>query len=98
MERQDIENNHLLKDMIKNQYEGKEGAKESIRYEQFQTKTITCDITGETCREGECCIGCNHRFTGEDEMYCKNCGLTKTECLDSIAVGERAYIYRKTTL
>jgi len=43
-------------------------------------------------------IGCNHRFTGEDEMYCKNCGLTKTECLDSIAVGERAYIYRKTTL
>lgn len=43
-------------------------------------------------------IGCNHRFTGEDEIYCKNCGLTKTECLDSIAVGERAYIYRKTTL
>ena len=58
MERSELENNQLLKDMIKNQYEGKEGAKESIRYEQFQTKTIICDITGESCREGECCIGC----------------------------------------
>lgn len=57
MERQDIENNSLFKEIIKSQYEGKEGSKESIRYEQFQTKTIICDITGETCREGECC-GC----------------------------------------
>ncbi len=57
MERSELENNHLLKDMIKSQYEGKEGAKEGIWNEKFQTKTITCDITGETCREGECC-GC----------------------------------------
>lgn len=58
MERHDIENNTHFKDMIKSQYEGKEGAKEGIWYEKFQTKTITCDITGETCREGECCTGC----------------------------------------
>ena len=58
MERSELENNTHFKDMVKHQYEGKEGAKESIWYEKFQTKTVTCDITGETCREGECCIGC----------------------------------------
>lgn len=58
MERSELENNQLLKDMIKRQYEGKEGTKEGIWYEKFQTKTITCNITGETCQEGECCIGC----------------------------------------
>lgn len=58
MERSELENNKRFKDMVKTQYEGKEGAKESILYEQFQTKTVTCDITEETCREGECCIEC----------------------------------------
>ena len=42
-------------------------------------------------------IGCNHRFTYYDEKYCKSCELRRTdqECIDDIAVGERAYIYVK---
>ena len=36
MERSELENNHLLKDMIKRQYEGKEGAKEGIWYEKVE--------------------------------------------------------------
>jgi len=42
-------------------------------------------------------VGCNHRFTCDEEKHCSTCELTRTdpECMDSIAVGERAYIYVK---
>jgi hypothetical protein len=42
-------------------------------------------------------IGCYHRFTGHEEKYCSACNLKRSdnECLDGIAVGERAYIYLK---
>lgn len=36
MERSELENNQLLKDRIKSQYEGKEGAKEGIWYEKVE--------------------------------------------------------------
>lgn len=42
-------------------------------------------------------IGCYHRFTGQEEKYCSTCNLKRSDidCLDGIAVGERAFIYRK---
>lgn len=42
-------------------------------------------------------IGCNHRFTGEEETYCDTCKFSfkDKDCTAGIAVGERAYIYLK---
>lgn len=43
MERSELENNSLFKEMIKRQYEGKEGAKEGIWYEKVE---LSNDLLG----------------------------------------------------
>ena len=54
MERSELENNQLLKDMIKNQYEGKEGAKEGIWYEKVE---LSNDLLGLFPVEDACLNG-----------------------------------------
>lgn len=43
-------------------------------------------------------IGCDHSFVPENpHKFCSTCPLNRDdlECLDSIMVGERYYIYKK---
>lgn len=43
-------------------------------------------------------IGCDHRYVPENPYKkCSDCSLSPTdsECVDSIMVGERYYVYKK---
>ena len=54
MERSELENNSLFKEMIKRQYEGKEGAKEGIWYEKVE---LSNDLLGLFPVEDACLNG-----------------------------------------
>lgn len=60
MDISELENNPILKRIVKEEFDGPEGAKESISMDHYQTRRLpTCDITGEVCEGGECCSCCS---------------------------------------